>query len=85
MVAALLLRLRLRHATVYQELGEPAFQKRGSAWKVIKFVYLRSHTKLHDFGLSLLSDAMLVCFTLVILGYVTALLGYAGQPTHVAP
>ena len=79
LVAYFLRYVRTRHPEEFLSLGEPSFQH--GALKVISYIYRRGHRPLGDARLSLLCDAMLVCFTAVVLLGFYAILQGGGAPS----
>lgn len=68
----------------FELLGNPGFSVRGSSLRVITYIFKRSHRSLGDSRFSLLCDAMVVCFSMVIILFVLAF-AIGGGPYHVDP
>lgn len=64
LVAAFLRYIRCRHPAEFSALGEPSFQQ--GAFRIIGYIYRRGHRSLNDSRFSLLCDAMLACFSVLM-------------------
>ena len=91
LILTLFNRLETNHPEKYTAMGRPSLfrlSNGSNGWPTLRFLVAREHKAMADPGLSKLSDAMLIFFTVYLLlfgaGFVTLGVYYLALPTEVS-